>query len=432
MRNFLNSMYCLLFLGTLTSCASNAGGGGAPDDGMLHGIATAPSLPLAPLGMVFIRPGINIAGQQDAANRTFSMSSKQRVITIEGFWMDATEITNNQYRQFVTWVQDSIMAKMLGVVTGGSGDGKDGIIDWKTYRSKPPKITAEEADSKLSGIIHPRKSLPTSFASRSYVINTKKLIYKYEEFNLKEAAKAANRKKSLRSFVVKNAVPIYPDTLVWIQDFAYSYNEPMARKYFGDAAYGDYPVVGVNWVQATAFCFWRTELMNNYLRRTNKTEKLDYFRLPSEYEWEYAARGGRAKVLYPWGSYSLRNKKGCLLANFKPRRGDYGEDGAITTSRADSFFPNDFGLYNMSGNVSEWTNSIYYEGSATLMNELNPNIEYRVKKKDLLAMKRKVIKGGSWKDVGSSLQIGQRLYEYQDTSKSYLGFRTVISLPTVN
>lgn len=424
------------FLVTVFSCILGACGvqsGGeyaAPDDGMVHGIATPMSKPLAPLGMVFVPPGINLVGQQDESNRTFSMASKQRQVTIEGFWMDATEITNNQYRQFVYWVRDSIMAKLLGVVT----TGEDGVeyVDWKTYRTNPPKITPEDASTKLSTITIPKKGLPASMASRSYVINTKKLVYYYESFNLKEASKSANRKKSMRSFVVKNKVPIYPDTLVWIQDFTYSYNEPYTRKYWGDASYGDYPVVGVNWVQANAFCFWRTDFMNSYLSRNKQAEKLDYFRLPSEYEWEYAARGGRIKVVYPWGNHFLRNKKGCLLANFKPRRGDYAEDGAIQTARADSYWPNDFGLYNMSGNVAEWTSSVYYEGSTTFINELNPTVEYNVSKKDPLAMRRKVIKGGSWKDVGSLLQIGQKFYEYQDSSKSFIGFRTVISLPIIN
>lgn len=421
----------IVFSVILEACGVSAGGDYAvPDDGMVHGISNAASSPLAPLGMVFVPPGINLVGQQDESNRTFSMASKQRQVTIEGFWMDATEITNNQYRQFVYWVRDSIMAKLLGVVTTGN-DGVE-YVDWKTYRTKPPQITAEDASTKLSTITIPKKGLPASLASKAYVINTKKLIYSYESFDLKKASKSANRKKSMRAFVDKHKVPVYPDTLVWIQDFTYSYNEPYTRKYWSDAAYGDYPVVGVNWVQANAFCFWRTELMNSYLSRNKRAEKLDYFRLPSEYEWEYAARGGRIKVVYPWGNYFLRNKKGCLLANFKPRRGDYAEDGAIQTARADSYWPNDFGLYNMSGNVAEWTSSVYYEGSTTFINELNPTVEYNVAKKDPLAMRRKVIKGGSWKDVGSLLQIGQKFYEYQDSSKSYIGFRTVISLPIVN
>jgi formylglycine-generating enzyme required for sulfatase activity len=67
--------------------------------------------------------------------------------------------------------------------------------------------------------------------------------------------------------------------------------------------------------------------------------------------------------MFPWGNYYLRNKKGCLMANFKPGRGNYPEDGGFYTVRADAYWPNDYGLYCMSGNVAEWTSSIYYEAA---------------------------------------------------------------------
>ena len=90
-------------------------------------------------------------------------------------------------------------------------------------------------------------------------------------------------------------------------------------------------------------------------------EKLNEFipdiqaKLPTEAQWEYAARGGKSQSPYPWGGPYLRNRKGCLLANFKPGRGNYPEDGGFYTVRADAYWPNDFGLYNMAGNVAEWT-----------------------------------------------------------------------------
>ena len=68
------------------------------------------------------------------------------------------------------------------------------------------------------------------------------------------------------------------------------------------------------------------------------------FALPTEAQWEYAARGGRSESMFPWGNYYLRNKKGCLMANFKPGRGNYPEDGGFYTVRADAYWPNDFGL----------------------------------------------------------------------------------------
>ena len=78
------------------------------------------------------------------------------------------------------------------------------------------------------------------------------------------------------------------------------------------------------------------------------------FRLPTEAEWEYAARGGRDMAKYPWGNPYIRNSKGCMLANFKPGRGNYYDDGFAYTAPVASYFANDYGLYDMSGNVAEW------------------------------------------------------------------------------
>jgi formylglycine-generating enzyme required for sulfatase activity len=117
-----------------------------------------------------------------------------------------------------------------------------------------------------------------------------------------------------------------------------------------------------------------------------------------------------------------------LLANFKPGRGNYAEDGGFYTVRADAYWPNDYGLYNMAGNVSEWTESFFYEGSYNLMADMNPDVRYDASDDDAPRMKRKVVRGGSWKDIGYFCQTGTRSFEYQDTAKSYIGFRCVIDL----
>jgi len=172
--------------------------------------------------------------------------------------------------------------------------------------------------------------------------------------------------------------------------------------------------------------------MNDHMPNT------EMFRLPTEYEWEYASRGGRIGNKYPWGGPYARNGKGCMLANFKPMRGDYGaSDGGVYPVRADSYFPNDFGLYNMSGNVSEWTQTKWDEGTNAFVHDLNCNYDVYVKEhsddaqeqaklsKTPITQKRKVIRGGSWKDVAYFIECGARTYEYQDTSKCYIGFRCV-------
>jgi gliding motility-associated lipoprotein GldJ len=232
-----------------------------------------------------------------------------------------------------------------------------------------------------------------------------------------------------------------PDTLVWRNRLGY--NETMTNNYLRHPAYADYPVVGVNWIQATEFSKWRTDRVNEnileregYLKKDNKiklgtdvtaeksfsTESyintpstsfggneevvlkkemgggrrpaadtaknvyaqrssaliLPEYRLPTEAEWEYAALalvGNReyniykGQKKYPWsGQYTRsgkRKERGDQLANFKQGKGDYGgiagwsDDGADITNKVKSYSPNDFGLYDMAGNVAEWVQDVY-------------------------------------------------------------------------
>ena len=392
---------------------------GLPDDGQLHGVAPASKYNLSkPPGMVYIPPGTFHMGPSDE-DINYAYTARNKQVSINGFWMDATEITNNEYRQFVNWVRDSTAATMMQY--GKEVDGKF-QVDWKKTQTIKwgDKATIEKIDQM---ILTPENRI---FGKKE--IDPSKLVYHSETFDLKEAAKKVNEGKVRSQFIVKKDIKIYPDTLVWIRDFSYSYNEPMTKRYFSHPAFGNYPVVGVNWNQATAFCEWRTLYLNSYLEKAKMANESP-FRLPTESEWEYAARGGRSQSMFPWGNYYLRNKKGCLLANFKPGRGNYPEDGAFYTARADAYWPNDFGLYCMAGNVAEWTSSVYYEGAYNFQHDMNPDIRYNAKDSDPPRMKRKVIRGGSWKDVGYFLQTSTRTYEYQDTAKSYIGFRCVIDLP---
>jgi len=394
--------------------------GSLPNDGQLHGVApgTKWALPKPP-GMVYIPPGTFHMGPSDE-DMNYAYTARNKQVSQSGFWMDATEITNNEYRQFTNWVRDSIAAKLMGFVKQGP-DGNE-IVDWKkaTTIKWGDKATIEKIDAI---IVTPDNRL---FGKKE--LDAKKIIFQSEIFDYKAAA--INRDVTIprSAFIIRQQIPIYPDSLCWVRDFAYSYNEPMAQKYFSHPAFGNYPVVGVSWKQATAFCEWRTHYLNSFLESKKRVTESD-FRLPNESQWEYAARGGRSQSPYPWGGPYLRNKKGCLLANFKPGRGNYPEDGGFYTVRADAYWPNDFGLYNMAGNVSEWTSSLYYEGGYNFQHDMNPDIRWNAKDSDPPRMKRKVLRGGSWKDVGHFLQTSTRNYEYQDTAKSYIGFRCVIDLP---
>lgn len=397
-----------------------------------------------PFGMLFIPQGSFNMGlnDQDIAN---SMTTQTRTVSIPSFWMDETEITNSEYRQFVYWVRDSIARKMLGdqfdeflISEDRYGNEIDPpFINWRTRL----QWNNEEYAEILEDLFLPENE---RFFRRKE-IDTRKLIYEYEWVDLQQAAKKTNRYnfetnsyegevhnqfgeripiQDRSAFIMKDRVNVYPDTLVWIADFTYSFNEPWTEMYFWHPGFDEYPVVGVDWKQATAFCIWRTQLLNNFLRSKRQPEVMAY-RLPSEAEWEYAARGGLNQNIYPWGGLYTRNDKGCFLANFKPLRGRYGDDGGMYTMSVASFSPNDFGLYDMAGNVAEWTSSAFDESSYSFMHDMSPTYKYNALPGDHHVMKRKVVRGGSWKDIGFFLQNSTRTYEYQDSAKSYIGFRCI-------
>lgn len=322
---FLMSLGAAVFL---QSC----GGGSYDGGGDLVGVLDREGWVMTvPYGMTTCPSGTFHMGQADEDVPATQINLNKQV-TIGGFYMDDTEITNNEYRQFVeVMLNDSL--DVLG-----------------------------------------------------------------EQYIMTE---------------------LYPDTTVWVRDFSHHMGDPMMEYYFAHPAFDEYPVVGVDWFAAKYFCEWRTKHMNNW-RAEQGLWKMPNFRLPSEAEWEYAARGGRDMAKYPWGNPYIRNAKGCMLANFKPGRGNYYDDGFMYTSPVASYFSNDFGLYDMAGNVSEWCEDAFYEAAVPVVWDLNPtyNDDNEV---------RKVVRGGSWKDIAYYLETGTRTYEYQDTTKSYVGFRCVMT-----
>ena len=227
-------------------------------------------------------------------------------------------------------------------------------------------------------------------------------------------------------YIIKERINVYPDTLCWVRDFTYSFHDPMTQNYFWHTAYDNYPVVGVTWSQAKAFSVWRTQIYHTWLANNDELYVND-FRLPTESEWEGAARGDLDLSPYPWGGPYIRNSSGCFMANFKPMRGRYFEDGGFHTVKVYSYNPNAYGLYCMSGNVAEWCASTYDESQYEFGHDMNSNFDYQSLDGDHAAKKKKVIRGGSWKDIGYYLLNGTRTYEYQDTAKSYIGFRNVMT-----
>lgn len=389
-----------------------------------------------PYGMLYIPPGSFLMGPNDQ-DVPFAHNTKQKTVSISPFYMDETEITNNEYRQFVYWVRDSIAHKILGeevseehlIFENEFGEELEPpIINW----NEPLRWNDPDEREALEVMFYPEYER----FYRKRQLDTRKLDFEYYWIDYKDAARKSPtingdplRERGLTDrsiFIKRDVISVYPDTLCWIHDFTYSYNEPMTNMYFWHPSYDDYPVVGVTWKQARAFSIWRTRLMNNALSGEGGATVQD-FRLPSESEWEYAARGGLDLSSYPWGGPYIRNTKGCFLANFKPLRGNYYDDGGIHTVPVYSYEPNDFGLYCMAGNVSEWTNNAFDESAYDFAHDLNMDYVYEAKEDDSPTLKRKAIRGGSWKDIGYFLQTSTRTYEYQDTAKSYIGFRCVMS-----
>jgi len=429
----------LSVVGFLASC-SNSG------NGELVGTRkkSKPFYQPDPYGMVFIPQGSYTMGAADE-DITNSYLVQPKTISVSAFFMDETEITNDEYRQFVFWVRDSIARRMLGDVNPEEflieENEKTGEVYDPPYLNWDNDIDWNSEDQDVRDQLEEMYLPENERYFRRKEIDTRKLMYSYYWVDLHAAARKdfsetgdyrdaglANRPQGLRDrsvYVRNETIGVYPDTLAWIHDYTYSFNDPLTEKYFWHPAYDHYPVVGVNWKQARAFCVWRTELLNNHLGSQKDGVALSEFRLPSEAEWEWAARGGYALNPYPWGGPYTRNEKGCFLANFKPLRGNYLADGGIRTLIVAHYPSNDWGLYDMAGNVSEWTNSAFDPSSYNFTWDMNPNYTYSAKEDDPPVMKRKVIRGGSWKDIAHYLQVTTRAYEYEDTAKSYIGFRTV-------
>lgn len=313
-------------------------------------------------GLVLVSGGTFTMGSTEQ-NVTYSHDNVERRVTVSSFYMDETEITNHQYREYLHWLN--------------------------------------------------------------------RVFLDYPEVHDKAL----------------------PDTNSWRRKLAY--NEPYVKYYFRHPAYDDYPVVNVNWIQATGYAAWRTDRVNEYILIREKIHDvkqiatqvnednfntdayyngqyeglvknelrdltpggtsrkvgiadgilLPEYRLPTEAEWEYAAaallgnsqfENINTKRIYPWNGLTVRKNeperdRGKIQANYKRGRGDYGgvagnlNDAGFITTPVKAYWPNDFGLWNMGGNVSEWVMDVYRPNSFEDFDDLNSfrgNL-YQTKKLDV-------------------------------------------------
>ena len=470
LRRNLARTLCLsaatLCLAMLASCMGNSRA--MQNGGEVTGQRSAAYNEPAPFGMVEIKRGYLKAGVENN-DTLWGIVTPTREISVDGFWMDQTEVTNSMYRQFVYWVRDSIIRERLADPAYG-GD--------ETY-----KIEEDRYGEPVSPHLNWNKALPrnpdedqlraiesvytTHPVTGEKMLDVKQLNYRYEVFDYVMAAKRKYRlnpeerylntdvqvdpeeqvmiskdtayiddegiihretiTRPLSSpwdFVNTYIVNVYPDTTCWINDFQNAENEVYMRLYFTHSNFNDYPVVGVNWEQANAFCNWRTDYLIKGLGAQAKF--VQRYRLPTEAEWEFAARGKEGNEL-PWNQEGVASDKGCYYANFKPDRGNYTKDGNLITSKTGIYSANSNGLYDMAGNVAEWTSTVYTEAGVLSMSDMNPTLTYNAAKEDPYALKKKSVRGGSWKDPESFIKSAWRTYEYQNVGRSFIGFRCVRS-----
>lgn len=338
--------------------------------------------------------------------------------------------------------------------TGWRLDGKDGNLKYKTdydEQETGPGLVFIEGGTFTMGrvqddVMHDWNNTPTQQHVQSFYMDetevTNRMYLQYLDWLKYTFDPTEDKYRNIYYGAL-------PDTLVWRNRLGY--NETMTNNYLRHPAYQNYPVVGVNWIQATEFSKWRTDRVNEMVleekgftadgarlkadpsttfntetyinsptsvyggddeltrggKASDRREKentpkskgvqgdgqgeaknlyiqrkdgilLPAYRLPTEAEWEYAALGMssvreyntyRGRKKYPWdGQYTRsgsRKKRGDQLANFKQGKGDYGgiagwsDDGADITDEIKSYSPNDFGIYDMAGNVAEWVADVY-------------------------------------------------------------------------
>ena len=463
------SIYLLPIVVALLASACAAGGQSSAG-GEITGVGGTSWAEPTPYGMVLVARGSMEVGPQKA-DSAWNLQANPRGISVDAFWMDETEITNAKYKQFVFCVRDSIIRERLADPSYGGNEefkieeDREGnpvkpYLNWN--KAIPWRNPSEDEARAIESVyrINPITGVKE--------LDPTQMNYRYEIYTHTQAAKRKHRLAQSRrvyntdlpvptdvpiiskdtayindegvivretvtrgltgdyDFLNTYIVNIYPDTTAWINDFDNAYNEPYVRMYFAHGGYSNYPVVGVSWEQANAFANWRTE----YLRRALGKDGVyvEPYRLPTEAEWEYAARAGVNENMYPWeGDVPMTEDKGCFYANFKPQKGNYIKDGQLITSQVGTYSPNDFGLYDMAGNVSEWTSTAYTESVGRLTSDLNPEYRYDAAKEDPYKMKRKIVRGGSWKDVAHNIRSDIRMWEYQNEQRSYIGFRCVRS-----
>lgn len=279
-------------------------------------------------------------------------------IKLDGFWMDKTEVTNAQFKEFI----DS-----TGYITDAEKN-----IDWELMKKELPKDTPKPHDSSL---------MPSS------------LVFKQPQHHI-----------NLNNFgawwqFIKGANWRQPE----------GKNSSLENK-------ENHPVVHVSWNDAVAYAKWAGK------------------RLPTEAEWEYATRGGKENTIYPWGNEIVDAGKANYWTGEFPSKNTQ-KDGFFTTAPVQSFPPNNYGLYDMAGNVWEWCSDWYHAHYyKSLENDIPKNPKGPLKSYDPMEpnIPKKVLRGGSFlcnDNYCSGYRNSARMKSSPSTGLSHTGFRCVADLP---
>lgn len=305
---------------------------------------------------------------------------RSRTSTVEGFYISKTEVTNKEYREFVHYVRDSIAHTLLSHFSNGAGAiGWSQKIDWDDKRLETLMTPAEDRFAGLKEI------------------DPGKIVYTIEFSGKQET------------------ISIYPDTLVWIRDFAYSYNELLAKRYFAHAEYDHYPVVGISIKQAMAFCLWKTIQINLAIKNNAGIELTA--RLPTNAEWESAAFEQNDSTILATKNNNYRYNFGNIIDGNRITVKTYQDDGHFYTGPVKSYPVGLYGLFDIKGNVAEWT-------STSMEEVMNAEVK-EAKAKTIF-----VAKGGGWNSTPFYLQAGVCQFLPADAAHSYIGFRYIVRIKT--
>lgn len=428
------------------------------------------------------------------------------------------ETSNNEYREFVNYVRDSIAHILLGHFT--VKDGKQLVnwkekIDWSHGRLDPmfyePPLWMRDKAKRTTGLDVSKwfYKLPTgeniavypdtliwkreNYRNPALIVREAKIVAPLQYNEHYEAPKpiAVAPVEEIQSTVVatdttkikrRKRIPkdgyMMKDSLTALHEeaereakyndekYGMLYHDPMVDTYFSSPSFGNYPVVGVTYQQALAYCHWKTQQWNNALLATGYSVHKFKVTLPTESEWEFAAYEKldkmkiikfRSKPDSPYVDFDRKktfnmfgfskNKIGynCNFGLILDENGfvlkGYNDDGAVYTAPVNSYKPDANGLYNLHGNVAEWTleNGSYQyqpikgeeDKQLKLLNLHFPKSPLANKNasqiNDYLSQ-YVIVKGGSWLSGPYYLQSGVNQYFKSDEAHSYIGFRVVVKL----